>query len=53
LKDITHFHSVHHADSEFERVYCQICGDVDLSPVALQVVDALVGATIDQEADLE
>ncbi len=53
LKDITHFHSVHGADSEFERVYCQICDDVDLSPVVIQDVDVLVGAKVDQEADLE
>lgn len=53
LKDITHFHSVHGADSEFERVYCQICDDVDLSPVAIQDVDALIGTTIDQEVELE
>jgi hypothetical protein len=53
LKDITHFHSVHGADSEFERVYCQICDDVDLSPVVIQDVDVLVGAKLDQEPDLE
>ena len=53
LKDITHFHGVHDADAKFERVYCQICDDVDLSPVVIQDVDALVGAKIDQEADLE
>ncbi|MCK5633451.1 MAG: (2Fe-2S)-binding protein, partial [Anaerolineales bacterium] len=53
LKDITHFHSVHGTDSEFDRVYCQVCDDVDLSPRAIQDVDALVGATIDQEVDLE
>jgi bidirectional [NiFe] hydrogenase diaphorase subunit len=39
LKDITHFHSVHQADSKFKRVYCQICGDVDMSLVAVQDVD--------------
>ncbi len=53
LKDITHFHSVHGADSKFEQVYCQICDDVDLSPVVVQDVDALIGATIEQEVDLE
>ena len=51
LKDITHFHSVHGADSEYERVYCQVCGDVDLSPVAIQDVETLIEATIDQEVD--
>jgi NADH dehydrogenase/NADH:ubiquinone oxidoreductase subunit G len=51
LKDITHFHSVHGADSEFERVYCQICDDVDLSPVVIQNIDVLIGTTIDQEVD--
>jgi NADH dehydrogenase/NADH:ubiquinone oxidoreductase subunit G len=49
LKDITHFHSVHGAASEFERVYCQICDDVDLSPVVIQDIDVLIGTTIDQE----
>ncbi|MCK4741854.1 MAG: (2Fe-2S)-binding protein [Anaerolineales bacterium] len=53
LKDITHFHSVHGADSEYERVYCQVCGDVDLSPVAIQDVETLIEATMDQEVDHE
>jgi len=53
LKDITHFHSVHHTNSEFERVYCQICGDVDLSPVVIQDVDVLIETKIDHEVDHE
>jgi len=53
LKDITHFHSVHGADSEFERVYCQICDDVDLNPVVIQDVDVLIEKAIDQEVDLD
>jgi len=51
LKDITHFHSVHAMDSEHERVYCQICGDVDLIPVAVQSVDSLLDKKIDKEVD--
>jgi NADH dehydrogenase/NADH:ubiquinone oxidoreductase subunit G len=53
LKDITHFHSVHGADSEFDHVYCQICGDVDLSPVAIQNVDVLIETKPDHEVNLE
>ena len=53
LKDITHFQGVHGADSEFKRVYCQICDDVDLSPVAIQNAETLIEATIDQEVDHE
>ena len=53
LDDITHYHSVHHPDSGYERVYCQLCADVELSPVALQDVDVLIETTVEQEADHE
>ena len=53
LKDITHFHSVHGADTKFSRVYCQICDDVDLSPVAIQDVDVLIKTKTEHEIDLD
>ncbi len=53
LKDITHFHSVHGADTKFSRVYCQICDDVDLSPVAIQDVDVLIKTKTEHEVDLD
>ncbi len=53
LKDITHFHSVHGAATKFDRVYCQICDDVDLSPVAIQDVDVLIKTKTEPEVDLD
>ena len=50
LRDITVYHSVHSHDTEYERVYCQLCADVELSPVALQDIDTLIEPTVEQKA---
>ncbi len=42
LSDVTGFRSVHHSDSEYDRVYCQVCGDADLIPHFVQDVAALL-----------
>ena len=41
LSDVTGFRSVHPTRSIYERDYCQVCGDADLSPHFIQDVETL------------
>jgi bidirectional [NiFe] hydrogenase diaphorase subunit len=53
LNDVTGFRSVHPVDSEYDRVYCQVCDDLDLRPSLIQDLKVLlskhVAYTVDQE----
>lgn len=53
LSDVTRFRSVHLVDSEYDRVYCQVCDDLDLKPSWAQDLEVLSSKhatyTIDQE----
>lgn len=41
LSDVLGFRSVHPADSAYDRDYCQVCGDADLSPHFVEDVASL------------
>ena len=43
LSDVTGLRSVHPLDSDYRRVYCQVCNDADLSPHFVQDVAELLG----------
>jgi NADH dehydrogenase/NADH:ubiquinone oxidoreductase subunit G len=53
LKDITGYRSVHPVDFEYDRVYCQVCDDLDLKPSLIQDLEVLLtkhaGNTVDQK----
>lgn len=53
LKDVTEFRSVHPSDSEFDRVYCQVCSDVDLTPKPVQNLKALLVKKAGNDSDHE
>ncbi len=52
LNDVTGFRSVHLEDSEYDRVYCQVCDDLNLTPSLIQDPEAQLSKhtadTIDQ-----
>ena len=41
LSDVTGFRGVHPANSDYERVYCHVCGYADLSPHFIEDVSTL------------
>ena len=41
LSDVTGFRSAHSSDSDYNRVYCRVCGDADLSPHFIEDVETL------------
>ncbi len=43
LSDVTGLRSVHPLDSDYRRVYCQLCSDADLSPHFVQDVAEMLG----------
>ena len=48
LSDVTGYRSIHPSHSEYSRVYCQVCGDVDLSPRFLEDVESLLTVAQDE-----
>ncbi|OGO16392.1 MAG: hypothetical protein A2Z14_04455 [Chloroflexi bacterium RBG_16_48_8] len=42
LKDVIGYRSIHFAESDIERVYCQICSDIDLQPTLVKDIETLM-----------
>jgi bidirectional [NiFe] hydrogenase diaphorase subunit len=42
LKDVIGYRSVHFAETDIERVYCQICSDIEMQPMVFNQMDTLI-----------
>jgi NADH dehydrogenase/NADH:ubiquinone oxidoreductase subunit G len=42
LKDVIGYRSVHFSETDIERVYCQICSDLDLQPTVIDDIETLI-----------